>query len=217
MLPSRRAALPPVLHRSSRTRGHDSCPSAAASMRRKRRASGSQEPPRATNLWAASMTGPPATSSAGLERSNLTSSRAICWVFRRSTSRKPSGLMSRMEKVECTIRDGVPSTTWTTTLAWRTRCPAKSGTRVKSSCRSMRMNAVLASACSVSSADSRNSFDDSFTVSAVLVSLKSAGGSEGPRGCPASSRRVPLCGTCGRPTRPRCPVPRPLRQRPSCT
>ena len=90
-------------------------------------------------------------------------------------------------------------------------------TRAKSSCRSMRMKAVLASACIVSSADSRNSFDDSFTVSAVLVSLKSAGGSEGPRGCPASSRCVPLCGTWGRPTQPLCPVPRPLRQRPSCT
>ena len=186
-------------------------------MRRRRCESGSQEPPRATNLWAASMTGPPATSSAGLERSNLTSSLAICWVLRRSTSRSPSGLMSRMEKVECTIRNGVPSTTWTTTLAWRTRCPAKSGTRASSSCRSMRMKAVLASACSVSSADSRNSFDDSFTVSAVLVSLTSAGGSAGPRGCPASSRSVPLCGTWGRPTRLRCPVPRPLRQRPSCT
>ena len=168
MPPRRRAALPPVRHRSSRTRGHDTFPSAAASMRCRRRASGSQEPPRATNLWAASMTGPPATSFAGLERSKLTSSRAICWVFRRSTSRKPSALMSRMEKVERTIRSGVPSTTWTTTLAWRTRCPAKSGTRAKSSCRSMRMNALLASACSVSSADSRNSFDDSFTVSAVL-------------------------------------------------
>ena len=186
-------------------------------MRRRRRASGSQEPPRATNLWAASMTGPPATSSAGLERSKLTSSLAICWVLRRSTSRKPSGLMSRMEKVECTIRNGVPSTTWTTTLAWRTRCPAKSGTRAKSSCRSMRMKAVLASACSVSSADSRNSFDDSFTVSAVLVNLTLVGDSAGPRGCPASSRCVPLCGTWGRSKRPRCPVPRPLRRRPSCT
>ena len=162
------------------------------------------------------MTGTPALF-AGLERSNLASSLAICWMLRRSTSRKPSGLMWRMEKVECTIRNGVPSTTWTTTLAWRTRCPAKSGTRVKSSCRSMRMKAVLASACSVSSADSRNSFDDSFTVSAVLVSLTSAGGSAGPRGCPASTKCVPLCGTWGRPTRLRCPVPRPLRQRPSCT
>ena len=185
-------------------------------MWRRRRAPGSQEPPRATNLWAASMTGLPALF-AGLERSNLASSLAICWLLRRSTSRKPSALMSRIEKVECTIRDGVPSTTWTTMLAWRTRCPAKSGTRVKSSCRSMRMKAVLASACSVSSADSRNSFDDSFTVSAVLVSLTSAGGSAGPRGCPASWRSVPLCGTWGRPTRLRCPVPRPLRQRPSCT
>ena len=217
MLPSRLAALPPVRHRTSRTREHDTCLSAAASMRRRSGTSGSQVPPRATNLWAASMTGRPATSSAGLERSNLTSSRAICWVFRRSTSRKPSALMLRMEKVECTIRDGVPSTTWTTTLAWRTRCPAKSGTRVESSCRSMRMKAVLASACSVSSAESRNIFDDSFNVSAVLVSLTSAGGSAGPRGCPASSRCVPLCGTWGRPTRPRCPVPRPLRQRSSCT
>jgi hypothetical protein len=206
MLPSRLAALPPVRQRSTRTRGHDTCPSAAVSMRRRRRASGSQEPPRATNLWAASMTGPPATSFAGLEPSNLTSSRATCWVFRRSTSRKPLALMSRMEKVECTIRNGLPSTTWTTTLAWRTRCPAKSGTRAKSSCRSMRMKAVLASACSVSSADSRNSFDDSFTVSAVLVSPKSAGGFAGPRGYPASSRCDPLCGTWGRPTRPRCPA-----------
>lgn len=186
-------------------------------MRRRRSESGSQEPPRATNLWAASMTGPPATSSAGLERANLMSSLAICWVLRRSTSRRPSGLMSRMEKVECTIRSGVPSTTWTTTLAWRTRSPAKSGTRAKSSCRSMRMKAVLASACSVSSADSRNIFDDSFTVSAVLVSVTSAGGSAGPRGCLASSRSVPLCGTWGRPKRLRCPVPRPLRPRPSCT
>lgn len=186
-------------------------------MRRRRRASGSQEPPRATNLWAASMTGPLATSSAGLERSKLTSSLAICWVLRRSTSRKPSGLMPRMEKVECTIRNGVPSTTWTTMLAWRTRCPAKSGTRAKSSCRSMRIKAVLASACSVSSADSRNSFDDSFTVSAVLVNLTLVGDSAGPRGCPASSRCVPLCSTWGRSKRPRCPVPRPLRRRPSCT
>lgn len=111
VLTSRWPALLPGRHRSTRTRGHDTCPSAAASMRRRRRASGSHEPPRATNLWVASMTGPPATSSAGLELSNLKSSRAICCVFRRSTSRRPSALMSRMEKVECTIRDGVPSTT----------------------------------------------------------------------------------------------------------
>lgn len=68
------SALPPGHHRSTRTRGHDTFPSAAASMRCRRRASGSQEPPRATNRWAASMTGPPATSSVGLERSNLKSS-----------------------------------------------------------------------------------------------------------------------------------------------
>ena len=150
-------------------------------------------------------------------RSFAPGDEVICWVLRRSTSRKPSALISRMEKVERAIRNGVPSTTWTTTLAWRTRCPAKSGTRAKSSCRSMRLKAVLASACSVSSADSRNSFDDSFTVSAVLVNLTLVGDSAGPRGCPASSRCVPLRGTWGRPTRPRCPVPRPLRRRPSCT
>lgn len=169
------------------------------------------------NLWAASMTGPPASSSRRIDRSNFTSTRAICWVFRRSTSRKPSALMSRMEKVECTMRDGAPSITWTTTLAWRTRCPAKSGTRAKSSCRSMRMKAVLASACSVSSVDNRNSFDDNFIAYAALVSRKPAGGSAGPRDCPASSRCALLCGTWGRPTRPRRPEPGPLRRRPFCT
>lgn len=45
-------------HRSTRTRGHATCPSAAASMRRSKRLSGSQEPPRATNRLAASMMGP---------------------------------------------------------------------------------------------------------------------------------------------------------------
>lgn len=46
-------------HRTTRTRGHATCPSAAASIRRSRRLSGSQEPPRATNRLAASMMGPP--------------------------------------------------------------------------------------------------------------------------------------------------------------
>lgn len=46
-------------HRTTRTHGHDTCPSAAASMRRSRRSSGSQEPRRATKRLAASTMGPP--------------------------------------------------------------------------------------------------------------------------------------------------------------
>jgi hypothetical protein len=45
--------------RTTRTRGHATCPSAAASIRRSKRLSGSQEPPRATNRLAASMMEPP--------------------------------------------------------------------------------------------------------------------------------------------------------------
>jgi hypothetical protein len=45
-------------HRTTRTRGQDTCPNAAVSMRHSRRSSGSQEPPRATKRLAASMRGP---------------------------------------------------------------------------------------------------------------------------------------------------------------
>jgi hypothetical protein len=213
-------ARPPSLrqrgHRTNRTRGHDTCPSAAASMRRSRRSSGSQEPPRATKRLAASTIGPP-VSATGREDSNRASRRASCWVFSRSTSSKPSAPMSRTEKVQRTIRDGLPSTTSTTMLACRTRCPAKSGTRATSSRRSIRMKALLASACSLSSAESRNNLDDRPIASAVRLSRGSAGGRAGPRSCPASSKCAPRCGTSGNATLWRRRWPGQLRPHSSCT
>ncbi len=155
-------------HRTTRTRGHASCPRAAASMRRSKRLSGSQEPPRATKRLAASMMGPPLLG-ADPSGSNRSSTRANCWTRTRSTSSRPSPSMSRTENVQCNTRDGLPSTSSTTTLAWRTRRPAKSGTRATSSRRSIRMKAELASACRVSSAESRNNFDDKPTTFALCV------------------------------------------------
>ena len=135
----------------------------------------------------------------GLAGSNGSSTRANCWVFKRSTSSKPSAPMSRMEYVQRTTRDGVPPTTSTTTLARRTRCPAKPGTRATSSRRSVRMKAVLAGACSVPSARSRNNFDDRPIGFAFRVSRGPAGGRADPNGRPASSKCAPRCGTSGRP------------------
>jgi hypothetical protein len=203
-------------HRTTRTRGHDTCPSAAASMRRSRRSSGSQEPPRATKRRAASMMAPPLPL-AGAAASNGSPTRANCWVLRRSTSSKPSASMSRTEKVQCTMRDGVPFTTSTTMLAWRTRCPAKSGTRATSSRLSIRMNAVLASACSPSSAERRNNLDDRPIAFAFWVKRGPTGDRADPRGCPASSKCAPLYGTSGSSTRWRRRGPVQPRPNPSCT
>ncbi len=57
-------------------------------------------------------------------------------------------------------RNGVRLASSTTRLARRTRWPAKSGSREMSSCRSMRMKALPASNCSVSSFATRNNLDD---------------------------------------------------------
>lgn len=98
------------------TRGHCSCPNAAASMLRSARSSGSQDPPRATKRLAASTMRRP-VADAGRVPASGSPTRANCCVFKRATSSTPLVSMWRMEKVQCTTRVGVPFTTSTTTLA----------------------------------------------------------------------------------------------------
>ena len=52
------------------------------------------------------------------------STRANCWRLSRSTSRRPSASISRMQNVWCTTWLGLRSTTSTTRSAWRMRWPA---------------------------------------------------------------------------------------------
>ena len=84
--------------------------------------------------------------------------------------------------------NGVPFTSSTTMQAWRTRCPAKSGTRATCSRRILLVKAALASTCGVSTAKSRNNRDDSPIVFAFKVNRRPMDGRADPRGPLASSR-----------------------------
>ena len=84
--------------------------------------------------------------------------------------------------------NGVPFTSSTTMQAWRTRCPAKSGTRATCSRRILLVKAALASTCGVSSAKSRNKLDDSPIAFAFKANRRPMDGRADPRGPLASSR-----------------------------
>ena len=84
--------------------------------------------------------------------------------------------------------NGVPFTSSTTMQAWRTRCPAKSGTRATCSRRIILVKAALPSTCGVSSAKSRNNLDDSPIAFAFKVNRRPMDGRADPRGPLASSR-----------------------------